>query len=349
LILDRGIFDSICWLNIMERTARIRKKEKKLIADFLLLDDWKKRISGVVVMNASPKDSMEREKGLLPTEGNEGSIMNERMLSLILDTTNKTADEFKSDFRIFQISTSDRENTPQKTAEKVADFVLNIIEEQLQETVLTLPKRAILELFKGGIRVQTKEASDLVNLFLNNGKYELRIKIEDNGEQIQALPVLVVRNKQGAVLKLRRKEKTEKNPLHGEVVIWAGGHVREEDSTNGDAIVHCLLRELHEELRLSVEPRDLKLLGSIFSDTGRSTSKHVAIVYEWRTNRDDVDLALCTSEFFERTGTSLSGKFVNLEELVHDVNIGKISEVWSEEIIRSFLTPGEAILQKGLF
>ena len=56
LFLDRGIFDSICWMTMMERISRIRSKEKQVIKDFLTLDDWRKRITAVIVMLTSAKD-----------------------------------------------------------------------------------------------------------------------------------------------------------------------------------------------------------------------------------------------------------------------------------------------------
>ena len=75
LFLDRGIFDSICWMTMMEQISRIRSDERKLIQKFLTIDDWKKRISAVFVMLASPQDAMKREQGILPVEGAQGSIM----------------------------------------------------------------------------------------------------------------------------------------------------------------------------------------------------------------------------------------------------------------------------------
>ena len=56
LILDRGLFDSICWLSVMEQTARIAPKEKRVIEEFLLLDDWRKRINSVILIDLPPKN-----------------------------------------------------------------------------------------------------------------------------------------------------------------------------------------------------------------------------------------------------------------------------------------------------
>src|SRR5579864_3561094 len=50
LILDRGLFDSICWLSLMEHLERIRPEERRIIEDFLKIGDWRKRVSAVFVM-----------------------------------------------------------------------------------------------------------------------------------------------------------------------------------------------------------------------------------------------------------------------------------------------------------
>ena len=128
-------------------------------------------------------------------------------------------------------------------------------------------------------------------------------------------------------------KKTVDNLLHNKIVIWAGGHVRCEDNINGDPLIHCGVRELEEELRLKVEASSLKLIGAIYFDNGGSTSKHVAIAYEWRASTDDVSIVLSRSEFFERSGTSLSGSFVSVDKLAEDVESKKLNEPWSVTLI----------------
>ena len=62
LILDRGLFDAVCWFAVMERLARIRRAEREQIEQFLLMEDWRRRITGVIVMTAaSPRLDGARE------------------------------------------------------------------------------------------------------------------------------------------------------------------------------------------------------------------------------------------------------------------------------------------------
>jgi predicted NUDIX family phosphoesterase len=339
LILDRGLFDAICWLRLMERLERIRPEERRGIESFLTMADWRKRISAVFVMMVSPADAMQRENGLLPVEHKEGSIMNEKVLAQMLNATRETSKSLKKEFRIFEIDTSaERKGGAKQIAEAVANLALNVIEEHLREDILSLPREDIIRTFAGKKCLNSSEAAALVELFVKSGNYKPREEVEADKTRVQALPVVVVHNKSGKVLRLRRKERTDKNLLNEKIVIWAGGPVRKEDEANGDSILQCALREIQEELRLSLEPHELKLRGAVYSELGGAgTQKHVAIVYEWKAKTDDVAIVLSSTEFFERRGTALSGTFVPLKDLARDVDDGKIAEEWSVEIVRELL------------
>jgi hypothetical protein len=106
LILDRGIFDSIWWLALMERLSRICKEEREIIERFLLIEDWRKRLTGVIVMTAKPRDALEREKGYLPVEGKQGSIMNPEVLQQTRDLVDQSVARLKDRFNFFRVDTS---------------------------------------------------------------------------------------------------------------------------------------------------------------------------------------------------------------------------------------------------
>jgi predicted NUDIX family phosphoesterase len=339
LILDQGLFDALCWLRLMERLERIRPEERQVIESFLRMADWRRRISAVFVMMVSPEDAMQREKGLLPVERQEGSIMNKKVLARMLNTTRKTSQSLKQEFRIFEIDTSaERKGGAKQIAEAVANLALNVIEEHLCEDVLTLPEEDVIRTFAGRRCLNSSEAAALVGLFVKSGNFKPREEVEADKTRVQALPVVVIRSKSGRVLRLRRKERTGQNPLNEKMVIWTGGPVRKEDEAGGDSILQCALREIQEGLRLGLEPHDLKLRGAVYSGRGgEGTQKRAAIVYEWKTKTDDTAIALSGGEFFDGQGTALSGTFVPLKDLAREVDDGKIAEEWSVEIVRELL------------
>ena len=157
------------------------------------------------------------------------------------------------------------------------DMILNVIEEHLQEDILSVDKTEVVRLFEGKPCVEAETANQILKTFSGKGDFRPRDTVESDKGRIQALPVVVVRNKSGDVLRLRRREQSEDNPLNEKIVIWAGGHVRKEDEANGASVLQGAVRELQEELRLFVEPDELKLLGAVYRDEGERTSKHVAI------------------------------------------------------------------------
>jgi predicted NUDIX family phosphoesterase len=338
LILDRGLFDAICWLRFMERLERIRPHERQTIESFLRMPDWRKRVSAVFVMTASPEHALEREQGLLPVEQKYGKIMNPQVLPEMLSTARATAKDLKEEFRLFEINTSAGLLDAKGIANKIADLALNVVEEHLREDILSIPTNEVTAAFGERSCLKATDASALADLFSKRGDFRPRENVEADSTRVQALPVVVVRNKRGDVLRLRRKERTDRNPLHDKIVIWAGGHVRKEDETNGHSLLQCALREIQEELHLSVEARELRLIGAVYSTAGSDrTRKHVAIVYEWSAPSDDVSIVLSSAEFFERRGTALSGTFIPLTELAHAVDTGKITEEWSVQIVRQLL------------
>lgn len=339
LILDRGLFDALCWLRLMERLQRVRPKERQVIESFLRLADWRKCISAVFVMMASPGDALQREKELLPTERKEGSIMNEKVLAQMLKATRETSKSLKKEFRIFEIDTSaGRKDGAKRIAETVANLALNVIEEHLREDILSFPKEEVSRTFAGKKCLNSSEAAALVKLIVKSGNYKPREEVGADKTRFQVLPVVVVGNKSGRVLRLRRKEQTDKNPLNEEIVIWTGGPVRKEDQANGDSILQCALREMQTELHLGLEPHDLTLRGAVcFEPGGEGTQQCVAIVYEWKAKTDAVATVLSRAEFLDRQGTASKGTFVPVKDVARDVDEGQITEALSVEIVREIL------------
>ena len=339
LILDQGLFDTLCWLRLMERLARLRSEECKVIENFLRLPDWRRQIAAVFVMTASPANVLQREKGLLPAECKEGPIMNEKVLARLLTTTHETAKRLKNEFRIFEIDTSaERKGGARQIAEAVANLALNVIEEHLRNDVLTLPAEDVIRTFAGKRCLNASEAAALFRRFVKSGDYQPREEMEAGNNRVRAIAAIVVRDKSNKVLRLRRKEGTDGNPANEEIVIWTGGHVRKEDAVNGDPVLQCASREIREKLCLCPAAHELKLRGAVragLASTGMQ--EDVAVVYEWTAKTDDVIAVLSRAQIFERQGAARSGTFVPLKELARDVDDGKFGEKWSVEIVRELL------------
>ena len=276
--------------------------------------------------------------------------MNAKVLASMKAIVESVSERLSQHFEIYAVNTSAPAlGTPEKTCDAVAKKVLDWIEDELQEDILTLPQSTTAKAFKGKPSLDADSAQKLAQTFVRRGEYIPRSEVERDLRKVQALPIVVVRNKKGDILRLRRKEKKEDSALHKRIVIWAGGHVRKEDKQKGDPLVQCAVRELEEELRLAVEPDTLVLRGAIHSRVDEGTLKHVALVYEWQAKEEDVEVALSNAEFFERTGNALSGTFISAEQILVEHERGELTEEWSSQIVKNFLGETSQGARRDLF
>lgn len=342
VLIDRGIFDAVTWLRLLERLKRLKPDERRAVEEFVLLEDWRKRISQVFLLTVNPAEALAREEGLLPISV-LGSIMNIEVLTQTKCNALQCAEELEPYFNIKTIDTSKKDSAA--VTRKVADMVLDSIESHLNERILSVDKNFIEEVFGSLHVLNASQAEAVRKVFATKGTYDSRPKVERNQSLIQALPVLVVRDAKGRVLQLRRKERERRDILHNKLVLWAGGHVREEDGLNGKAIMRCLLREVKEELKLNILESEVTCLGAIWDrNSTMKTAQHVALVYEWRAQTDDVEVCLSNAEFFERRGTSLSGKFVEVGSLINSREL----EPWTTSIISEMLSDVGGPVQRRL-
>lgn len=270
--------------------------------------------------------------------------MNATVLKAMKTVVYDKAEELKNVLRIFTVDTSSRKyrNKPDVTAQTVTEKILDWIADSIEEKILSASLSSLPTL-GDKLVADIASATQLIEQFESTGDFQPRRRVERNNDRIQPLPIVIVRNRSGDVLRLVRKERKADSNLHKKITVWAGGHVRREDGPNRKgSICAGALRELAEELRIYIMREQLKLLGAVYVASGASTRKHMAFVFEWRAETDDVEVALCNAEFIEKSGNALSGTFLPLKDIAGEVEKGEISEPWSVEILRSLLNTSAA-------
>jgi predicted NUDIX family phosphoesterase len=236
-------------------------------------------------------------------------------------------------------------NNQEQTCKDIAQKVLCWVKESIEENILSAPRDNFS--LENRLVAMSEDAQALINTFESKGDFQPRKRVEADTTRIQPLPIVVVRNRSGQVLRLVRKEKEPTNKLHKKITVWAGGHVRREDGPRGkNSIVTGARRELQEELRIQANLDRLTLLGAVYVPTNGSTKKHMAFVYEWRADTDDVEVALCNGEFMERHGTSLQGIFLPAEQIAEEK---EDLEDWSREILTNLLLYPDSLKSREKF
>lgn len=331
VIIDRGLFDALCWINWLEKTARLTQPEKKIIDDFILLNPWRELTDIVFILSVDPKTALERELAGQLTK-RSGSIMNENTLEQFNNSVKSVYNENSSLFRrIIKIDTSNTD--PIETVEKITMATLKYLKDFLGEEILVFPKKILSELnIRGGFMSDPKILQKFSDALTSSCSFVDRKTAENNLDYIQPIPIAYFQYKDKYLL-LRRSEENHKDRMHEKYVIWAGGHVRKQDNKDGNVIKECLLREIGEELYIKNLPSP-ELIGLMLDTSGVSSSRHLGIIHRFIIDQPDVAISMDQKEFKERKGKSVSGKFVTSEELA---TFFDKMERWSQILIVEYL------------
>lgn len=119
-ILDRGLFDSLVWINMHAAHGSVSSAELSAIESFFLLKRFTQYIDLVVVMSSSPAQSLEREfkDQLNPSYG---SIMNPGTLHDYNLSLGNCLEKYRTNFsRVIHIDTS---------GARVVDKVVTVVSE----------------------------------------------------------------------------------------------------------------------------------------------------------------------------------------------------------------------------
>jgi predicted NUDIX family phosphoesterase/thymidylate kinase len=312
VMVDRGLFDALCWIHWFEKTARLSSDEKKIIYEFILLNRWRELTDIVFVLKVDPKVALDREiAGQLTRR--PGSIMNEDTLIQFNDSIEAVSREQGDLFRrVVRIDTSS--DDPTKTVEKIAEITLECLREFLGEKILVLPKKVLEELAIRGGFVNAPDVLRQFNEAIHKScEFVDRTRAENDLDYVQPIAVAYFQHDDKYLL-LRRKEGHPKDRMHEKYVVWAGGHVREQDKRDGDPITECLFREVGEELYLKKLP-EAELIGLLLDTSSIASSRHIGVVHRFILDQPDVAISMDQKEFKETKGKSVSGKFASVTEL----------------------------------
>jgi len=335
LILDRGIYDSLCWFNWLVEKGKMEKEQQKIIEDFLLMNDFVKSIDIVFSFTTTPETSIAREYASLLTD-KKGSIMNVSVLSEYRDSVFPINEKKAKYFhKIFPIDTTDK--FQDDVGKEVTTLTLDELRDMLIEKIGIVEKNDKLSklLGDGGIF----DFSD-VHKSLGRLDFRARDEAEELSTHIQPIPIAMIVNKQKdkvLIVKKNHMAVTDDSPEKGKSLVYVGGHTRYEDSTeimDHNFLEICrstLKREVKEEIGISVALNDITPFVVYATDTEKS-KKHLGICFVVEQDIDELRLKLDSSELVQKKGTSKSGSFLTLDEVRNEE-----LESWSKQLIDHFL------------
>lgn len=330
LILDRGIFDALCWFEWLVSTGKMEEKQRADVVNFFLIEDIVKRIDVVFSFCAAPHVSIQREYASLLTD-KLGTIMNKKVLNEYLQSIKRTINMYKKHFHsILEIDTT---NKSQDVVGKEVTFqTLMTLKNQLMERI------GYFEKSKLPSKIFSNEPISYSNLEneLDNLKFDLRDVVERNSNFLQPIPVAIITNKPKnkiLVIKKNKNSTSLESPERDKLLVYIGGHSRFEDKTDynsNDFLSVCrktLKREVDEEIGISIALNNIEPF-FLYSDKSTRSKNHIAVCFIISVDEDDIKLSLDPQELVLNKGKSKSGRFLPIDEIATED-----LEDWSKKIL----------------
>jgi Predicted phosphoesterase (MutT family) len=337
LIMDRGIFDSLCWFRWLTNQDKMESSQEGRIGKYLTMNEVVKYIDIVFSFEANPEVSIEREYANLLTR-KTGSIMNVDVLREYLKAIKSMSDECKHTFqKIIKIDTSNIEQN--EASKRVTELTLESLKDMLMERI------GYIEVSDELMKILPKDsgvvAFEDVKKYFSKVEFGRREEIENISKFIQPVPIAVISDKNKRrvfAVKKVPKAALPGSPERNKLLLYVGGHTRLEDNPGTevcDFVDLCrstLRREIKEELGVAMAFEKIEpflIYTPSFSDKSK---KHIGICFfKELSNIDKLSFKLDEKELIQKRGTSKSGKFHDVSDLSSNMDD---YESWSVEILK---------------
>lgn len=337
IISDRGIFDALCWFewlnkNPNENNPYLDDKAYEDLRHFILMDFWSSYLDLIYVFQVKPNTSIKREYANLLTD-KRGSIMREDILEGFNKATDFVIDRYSKEFRKVEkiiTDTKELDDDPNTVGYEVAKNILGILKDLFIEKI-----GYFCESLKSQLNYGVNLYSDIN---LPEMKFDNRDKVEDSNN-IQPIAIAVVTNpERNKVLVVKKSSKgaSKDSPESEKLLLYIGGHVRQEDAKNDhdvfSTLEKTLKREIQEEIGEALTIKKAAQPFFIYTPENIRSAKHMAVCYLIEMNLDEKKFKLVSDEFIKKTGNSKSGHIIKISELKNK-NSKQEFEPWSKVIL----------------
>lgn len=337
ILLDRGLFDALCWLKWLGETGRIESETRDAISSFLRLERFRSSLDLIFVFTTSPRSSIDREYSLLLTD-HYGTIMNPTILDEYLRAARATIREHRDEFKmVVEVDTSD--TMPMDVGRQVTLTVLNALRDSLKERVAYFGSERLKRVFADRLTAPLAE----VEQSRQSVKFEVRPIVESEVRWVQPVVVAVVTNadrSRVAVWRKRQRSLGDRSPEAERSLLYLGGHVRTDDAfKRPPGALHSIFRNALERELTEEVGQTLRVLPDdpfcIWDRVGPKRSRqHMAVVFVAEVDFEVFDPKL---DHWEYGGDDLGDNYT--VSLVDDIDSSRL-ETWSALILKRVFGKG---------
>jgi predicted NUDIX family phosphoesterase len=312
LILDRGFFDALVWLELQARRDQVTPEEKKVFSDFVLLERWRSLVDMTVIMKVEPSVALTREHQNQIVH-REGSMMNPRALGEFNNALAHVAERYSQCFPISEIDTTKTQGVVETNLDLLG-VLLPRIEAWADPKIAVVPRQAAIDVFGDSSFLHGDDARPALESLAGQVTFRKRSEAEQDKDVVQLLGAGVTAHEDGIMI-LERELRDKKAMEYGQHALWIGCHV---DIDSGDllgGVATCLVRRIQQELHLAT-PSEPVFLGLAW-DKNQTESQHFGVMFRIPVLNDYVAEHLENKQF-KKMGRSgrIKSTFMKQEEIV---------------------------------
>ena len=281
VILDRGIFDALIWLELQRRSGQVTEQEHVACETFVTVERWRTLIDSVALLQVTPQLAMARENpgGVAPRVG---SIMNEDWLGRFNAALRDVRARHQTNFAFKAIRNSDE---PDRGVQRLIAHVLASARTWCDPKIAVIARRDAERLVPDGTRRWTRAAwNELQKLIV----FRPRSEVEDNVRWVQPLVCGAQTHEKKVFLAIRRRPRDDvPRARENTAKVWTGSHIRQplDASLTMQYMRAELLTRLKADLHLAELNIKPKPLGLVWNGRGDEPT-HLGVIFDVPVGKD---------------------------------------------------------------
>jgi predicted NUDIX family phosphoesterase len=330
LILDRGFFDALVWLELQARRDQVTPEEKQVFSNFVLLERWRSLVDVTVIMKVDPDVALKREDQNQIVH-RRGSMMNPRALGEFNDALAHVVAEHSKWFSLLEIDTTRAQGVVETNLDLLGALLLRI-DQWVDPRIAVVPRQSVIDVFGGSPFLHDDTARPALEQLASLVTYQKRSEAERDKDVVQVIAAGVHAHGD-RIMVLEREHRDKKTAEYGRRTLWIGCHIDSDDGELLDAATTCLDRRIQQELHLSTHPRP-EFLGLAW-DKNQAESQHFGVMFRAPVVSDYVADHLKNKQFKKmgRPGR-VKSVFMTQEEIVRGLAELDL-EPWSDYMARN--------------
>jgi predicted ATPase/predicted NUDIX family phosphoesterase len=333
LILDRGFFDALVWLELQARRNQVTEDERAAFESFVLLERWRSLVDSTVVMKASPETALAREHQNQIVR-REGSLMNVKALTEFNSALDAVSTRNEAQFSLVSIDTTTTESIVDTNRNLVAEL-LPKIEDWADPQVAVVNLEQVRPLFADHHFLQGSEARSALETLASMITFQKRSTAAVDPDVVELIGAGVLIHNDRVIV-FRRDPTDAKASSYGRHKLWVGCHVDDQSAPFDSAMSSCLRLRIQQDIHLSSIPKP-QFLGLVWDekDGKKYLGKHLGLVHRVLISDEYVARHLENKQFKKMARSApLRSVFMTQAE-IEDESSNLDLEPWSDYITRN--------------